>query len=536
MIPAFGTGDDLIEGVLNNYVWDGDIYAAHFEASHVDGFSPGILAAVNGHMKENNVELRRLKYDMAGMKREKDEGCGAITPFHSVEVETTRDIDAGGELFLVYGNEWFTLRGYSTKSPPGATETIETIDKLVKAFQAMTTKWDGKSDIVKDKTWAFIRNEFLDSTLQQSLPETSQELANFTTPKTVPHPYKHPISFLLKNGLCLDNLRPGVSPIPQAGRGAFATRFLPKGSVIAPSPLIHIIDRNEVRETYHLFSKENPDRDLGGLPETQILLNYCFGHRSTTLLLCPYGAKVALINHSNEPNARIVWSSMPTFERNWLNMTVGQLEEIDNVARLAFDVVALRDITPDEEVLIDYGEEWVAAWEKHVREWSPPADATEYIPPGEFNKTELVVRTTTEQVEYPYPRHLRTICFVDYEEDEPETIQWEIEEEELEIIKWEIEDYKNHMQLYNMRSCVITNRWVTENTTLYKAQLKVDPAFFKEDFDVPLHKKVFVTNMPREAITFLDYPYLSDIHLKGAFRHEIMIPDDIFPSAWKMGP
>lgn len=42
-----------------------------------------------------------------------------------------------------------------------------------------------------------------------------------------------------------------------------------------------------------------------------------------------------------------------------------------------------------------------------------------------------------------------------------------------------------------------------------------------------------VTNTPRESIRFVDRPYHSDQHLKSAFRHEIRIPDDMFPLHWR---
>lgn len=42
-----------------------------------------------------------------------------------------------------------------------------------------------------------------------------------------------------------------------------------------------------------------------------------------------------------------------------------------------------------------------------------------------------------------------------------------------------------------------------------------------------------VVNTPREAIRFVDKPYKSDQHLDSAFRHEIGIPDDIFPLHWR---
>uniref|UniRef100_A0A7S2RNB5 Uncharacterized protein n=1 Tax=Eucampia antarctica TaxID=49252 RepID=A0A7S2RNB5_9STRA len=38
--------------------------------------------------------------------------------------------------------------------------------------------------------------------------------------------------------------------------------------------------------------------------------------------------------------------------------------------------------------------------------------------------------------------------------------------------------------------------------------------------------------MPRYAIQFVNRPYSSHQYFKGAFRHEIEIPNDIFPTAW----
>jgi hypothetical protein len=41
------------------------------------------------------------------------------------------------------------------------------------------------------------------------------------------------------------------------------------------------------------------------------------------------------------------------------------------------------------------------------------------------------------------------------------------------------------------------------------------------------------TRVPRHTIAFSDRPYTTDMHLPNAFRHPMMIPDDIFPEAWR---
>ena len=47
--------------------------------------------------------------------------------------------------------------------------------------------------------------------------------------------------------------------------------------------------------------------------------------------------------------------------------------------------------------------------------------------------------------------------------------------------------------------------------------------------DVPY----IVHNVPRHMITFRDIPYTQDQYLKHVFRHEIQLPDDVFPHHWK---
>ena len=66
---------------------------------------------------------------------------------------------------------------------------------------------------------------------------------------------------------------------------AFAKRFLPKGTIVSGSPLLHGFEKT--LEMFHLHFNNGPVKDLDG---SQILLNYCFGHHDSTLLLCPYGS------------------------------------------------------------------------------------------------------------------------------------------------------------------------------------------------------------------------------------------------------
>ena len=155
-------------------------------------------------------------------------------------------------------------------------------------------------------------------------------------------------------GKCLDNIQPGPSTIPQAGRGAYATRFIPVEDIVAPAPLIHIPDRNTLLMYGSIEDEDDATktRNTTKINGQQLLLNYCFGHHQSTLLLCPYSGITSYINHNSQtPNARIVWPAHSILHNaSWLNETIDFLEEYGSSPGLEFDYVATRDIQPGEEV------------------------------------------------------------------------------------------------------------------------------------------------------------------------------------------
>ena len=119
------------------------------------------------------------------------------------------------------------------------------------------------------------------------LPSTPEELKKvkevggsltFSQPTTV-----RPLSWLQSYGRCMDNIRPGPSTIPHAGRGAFATREMKEGTIVAPVPLIQIPSEDilDVRRVRHVPDPEDPDRFVranDNVIGTQLLMNYLYGH------------------------------------------------------------------------------------------------------------------------------------------------------------------------------------------------------------------------------------------------------------------
>ena len=117
--------------------------------------------------------------------------------------------------------------------------------------------------------------------------------------------------WLEEHGQCLDNIRDGISTNPDAGRGAFANRFIPEGGLVGPAPLIHVPNKAMLKMYEGKYSPNGEVPDLDGPTTNQLILNYCFTHEDSTLLLCPYGLLTSLINHSRyKANAKIVWSKV----------------------------------------------------------------------------------------------------------------------------------------------------------------------------------------------------------------------------------
>ena len=153
----------------------------------------------------------------------------------------------------------------------------------------------------------------------------------------------------------MDNIVPGTSGIPHAGRGAFATRFIPRGGLVAPAPVVHVADgaaANMYLETIGRRSGTVVRDEVTGVVKRQIIVNYMFGHGNSTVLLFPYSSNVAYINHHRtEYNAEVRWAKDFSFFHHdeWLDKPVEFLEE-HWTSGLMLEFIALRDIQAGEEV------------------------------------------------------------------------------------------------------------------------------------------------------------------------------------------
>jgi SET domain len=332
------------------------------------------------------------------------------------------------------------------------------------------------------------------------------------------------LEWLEEHGTCGDHLTIRKSTIPQAGRGAYAYRYLPKGTKVAQLPMIHISDRAIL--TMYNFANVQLEHETAYIPSKtagvmgeQLLLNYCYGHRHSTLLLCPYGPLTNYINHNQtQANVKIKWgrkasgNHMPHYLENPIFELV-----VDKTAKLAMELVALRDINEGEEIFLDYGDEWEEAWMAHVRNWKAVEGAERYKSSTDFNSGEGgKLPTIFEQLSgkaAPFPPNVAFKC------DNAYTNAWDI-------------GTLKHFQEFHLpdywECTILRSKYLDNGLDVYDVHI-----YRNGNNDVLPSENYISRGIPRVAIRFYDTPYTHDIHLPNAFRHDIRIPDELFPDVWR---
>jgi hypothetical protein len=157
---------------------------------------------------------------------------------------------------------------------------------------------------------SFVTTEAISAGSELYIEPTEEQIEKrkFNNPESTVSP-----NWLTKNGVCIDDLRVGPSTIKQAGRGAFAKRMLPRGSIIAPSTLA-VIKRDDLiifeadEAATHYEKVLNKNKVLGH----ELILNYCIGHPDSPLLFLPLSPVVNFLDHNRtEANAEFRWPSDP---------------------------------------------------------------------------------------------------------------------------------------------------------------------------------------------------------------------------------
>lgn len=251
-------------------------------------------------------------------------------------------------------------------------------------------------------------------------------------------------------------------------------------------------------------------------------------------MLFPYSPVSNYINHNaKSPNAKLQWSSLS--KKDWLNRTPQDLAAEPH-AGLVMELVALRDIRWEEEVVISYGNDWDKAWRNHVIDWHPLEEdlSSNYTAAAVFNNRVEWLRTEQELEQDPYPDNIMTVCFVGDRRSRP-----------IQVLRdgSKQQNWTYYEGIFNDADesypCDVLRR---------EESVDLDDAFDRHDSILPadvrytarVHKEekgshvpYTYTNIPRPAIRFFDVPYASDMFLRTAFRHEIHLPDSMVPRAWR---
>jgi len=430
--------------IIWEYLWDGQEVGGQYEGHKVMSVAPGIGTLSNGEPRMFNVVHGKPQKASAGIDRTTSPSAGAISYYQNLTWKVQKNLKAGSEIFVNYGEGWFKERGYSGQSLATGQRSVE---------------------------------------------------------------------WLRQNGYCLDNLVLGKSNLEHAGRGAFANRNFAAGNIIAPVPVLPLSSDSLT------MVKEHESTGRVVITE-QLLRNYCFGHQNSSLLLYPYSSMINLINHSSKgkANVKLQWSegSQEIFEKS-----IPDLQGA--TSRLLLELVATRSIQAGEEILLDYGESWQQAWDKHVQNWS--AQSTKSLHPSsqEANEDKIhtILRTAAEQQMNPYPDNLFTSCYYRLNDVNPSN--------EGQVIRW-LETPRLTEESRNLRPCMVMDRHLSAlGEFMYTVRMFNRPGLEPSE-KIPTGRPYIVTGVPRYAIEFSDKLYTTDQHLENAFRKEMGL--DVFPRQW----
>lgn len=509
---------------------------------NLEAASFGIGALPNCFFALLNVYDSHAKRDNAAIEPGVDPGSGAFSVFHDRQGFAKKQIKAGEEIFVDYGYGYFEGDREEIFGLIPFLGSYKAADTLLKGFRAVSQRLvdrlspghkkspaDYGSHDISVSLYELLKSVIMTwpSRTQGALPASSRDVSHVlddlgSTMYIHAQRSKRPVDWLEEHGTCMDHLVIRNSAIPHAGRGAFANKFLPKGSIVAPVPLIHI-PRREVMNMYDGYITSQPSapqyrRNASKILHRQLMLNYCFGHRESSLLLCPYGIASALVNHGSsktkQANAKIVWSNKTTSRPEWFDMPLEAWAR-KYQAGLAFDYVAFRDIQEGEEILIDYGDEWQAAWDAHVSKWTP-----KIFPSQTLNMAVDPIEIPTHD-EWPWP----------------------------DVHLWCRSIYRDFQGLPladgEAFPCRIISKTKDHGTgeIHYNAELrersygvKNEPKLKDIDYCYEVFDEILFS-LPRDAFIFGNaYDWEEHNRYYGetwSFRHDLRIPDNIMPKMWK---
>lgn len=248
------------------------------------------------------------------------------------------------------------------------------------------------------------------------------------------------------------------------------------------------------------------------------------------MLLYPYAPLVNYVNHhATKFNAELRWSSHPSHKADWLNVKPRELTNLDHAGLIA-DMVATRDIEIGEEVYLHYGNDWEQKWNEYIANWKVDPENYGYIPASVLNKQVEWLRTREELAYDPYPPNVFTGCFLpDLDSGNKKNTgpkEWRYSPgmfddaanvDECEVIARETK--ADPVEINSQRDS-------------YSPPLVTYTVSIARPYE-PHLGPLEVKGVPRTAIVFFDHMYSNDQFLRHTFRHEIGLPDEMVPEAWR---
>lgn len=502
---------------LQTYYWEGAGTGILNEASSVESIVPGAGAISNFHAGLVNLLVATHSVDNAGYHRSRDAGVGAYSNRHDMSFITEKDVPAGMELFVNYGEGYFLSRESMFGKIP-LKDDYKKADKILQGFwekkSVQCADDDNKAAALYTETLDKVNDARAKAALPDSYELLKQARYNSTAMMSVPNVIRS-TDWLEENGMCVDVLRAGASTTPQAGRGAFATRSIMEGAMITPMPLLHM-GKDKLRRFKRMIEISS-----------QLSINYSFGHPKSSMLLLPYAPVVNFVNNhldKSKVNARIQWSTSKHHQKDLEHGSVEDILNLKHNAGLMLELVATKNIEQGDEVFLDYGSRWDMAWKAYVENWSPPVNSHDFQNVEELNAIEIV-RTIEELREKPYGYNVKTFCrfdadlFVNNANRGAREFRWD---------DYYVGKDDNDRDRHWTMECAVERRY--EDTNKEGEYLYVVILTFNAN---NTKKELFLKDTPRWAIEFVNEKYMSDEFLDNAFRHAIDIPDDIFPAMWK---
>jgi hypothetical protein len=248
--------DNMDENALANivdwfeqYIWVPESSGGQFELAHpnakivtaIPGL--GVLGGYNPKMTNVNWNHSSAYHREAWNEYpgEAHPGRGAYSNYYNLELASTEEIPAGREIFLNYGENWDNEDdddddddekedGEKELTRQDYIKVDKTIQKLIEFFDKYK---DDLDEVSKKEIHNFVIHDVMLAAAGKSkgakianlLPKDPNELKNVLKNGgsfylTSPTAFRD-MKWLKTNGLCMDNIRPGPSTIPYAGRGAF---------------------------------------------------------------------------------------------------------------------------------------------------------------------------------------------------------------------------------------------------------------------------------------------------------------------------